>query len=165
MNRLRLLFALITSLTFVHLSAAQSGTFMNERWHTAGAGLSTPLGFNVGASYSFSLKGPLFFQASASATKDIYVTKHSTVAVGPALGLRAYNEFALTSISVGPTYTFGSRGLDLSDPGIYYAQPGVNVIGQILFRDLHMGFEIYTNMNPVRNVSGMRLIYRLGNIR
>ncbi len=144
-------------------SAQQASHF--EHWHTAGVGLSTPLGFNAGASYSLRVAGPLFVQLSASATKDIYVTKHSVYAVGPSVGVRHYTDVALVSLSAGPTYVRGTRGADLRAAGLAYETTAVNVIGQVLFRDLRMGFEVYTNFNPVRNVSGMRLIYRLGSIR
>ena len=136
-----------------------------EHWHTAGAGLSTPLGFNAGASYSVRVAGPVFVQAAVSATKDFYVTKHSVLAAGPAVGLRQYTDVALVSLSAGPTYVRGMRGLDLPGGGSHYSATSMTVTAQVLFREVNMGFELYTNVNPVRNVSGMRLIYRLGNIR
>jgi hypothetical protein len=136
-----------------------------QHWQTAGAGLSTPLGFNVGGSYSLVLKNALFIQGSASLTSDPYVTRHSVFAAGPAIGLRHINEVALLSISAGPMYSRGVRGADQQFSGSNYKTVSMNVIGQILFRETNMGVELYTNMNPVRNVSGMRLIYRLGNLR
>ena len=144
---------------------AQRASSSLEHWHTGGVGLSTPLGFNAGASYSIVLKGPLFVQLNASVSKDVYVTKHSVYAVGPALGLRRYSEVALTSLSVGPTYIRGTRGADLPAPYAEYETASMTVTGQVLFLDLNMGFELFTNFNPVRNVSGLRLIYRLGNFR
>ena len=145
-------------------STASAQTF-DERWHTAGAGLSTPLGFNVGASYSMRVAGPLFVQATATASKDLYVTKHSAIALGPAVGLRHYNEVALLTVSAGPTYVHGQRGLDLHAPGATYDAASLQFVGQMLFREVNMGFEFYTNVNSVRSVSGMRLIYRLGRLR
>jgi hypothetical protein len=136
-----------------------------EHWHTGGVGLSTPMGFNMGASYSVVVKGPLFVQASVTSSKDIYVTKHSAFAVGPALGVRHYTDVALTSLSVGPTYLRGTRGADLLAPGTPYEVASLTVTAQMLFREVNMGFELYTNFNSVRNVSGLRLIYRLGHFR
>ncbi len=146
-------------------ASAQQAASSVEHWHTGGVGLSTPLGFNAGASYSVVLKGPLFAQLNASVSKDVYVTKHSVYSVGPALGLRHYSEVALTSLSVGPTYIRGTRGADLAAPYAQYESASMTVTGQVLFREINMGFELYTNINPVRNVSGLRLIYRLGNFR
>lgn len=136
-----------------------------EHWQTAGAGLSTPLGFNVGGSYSIIVKDNLFLQASGSFTTDPYVTRHSVFAAGPAVGLRQITEVALLSIAAGPMYSRGVRGADQNLPGTSYDTVSMNVIGQVLFREMNMGVELYTNFNPVRNVSGMRLIYRLGNLR
>ncbi|HMB90644.1 MAG TPA: hypothetical protein VKP65_07345 [Rhodothermales bacterium] len=136
-----------------------------EHWQTAGAGLSTPLGFNVGSSYSLVVKDNLFLQASGSFTSDPYVTRHSVFAAGPAIGLRQITEVALLSVSAGPMYSRGVRGADQNLPGTSYDTVSMNVIGQMLFREINMGVELYTNFNPVRNVSGMRLIYRLGNLR
>ena len=111
------------------------------------------------------MKGPLFVQLNASVSKDVYVTKHSVFSVGPAVGLRYYSEVALTSLSVGPTYIRGTRGADLPAPYAQYESASMTVTGQVLFREINMGFELYTNVNPVRNVSGLRLIYRLGRFR
>ena len=144
---------------------AQPASSSIEHWHTGGVGLSTPLGFNAGASYSVVVKGPLFVQLNASVSKDIYVTKHSVYAVGPALGLRHYTDVALTSLSVGPTYTRGTRGADLLAPYAGYESASMTVTGQVLFREINMGFELYTHFNNVRTVSGLRLIYRLGQFR
>lgn len=146
-------------------ATAQRAGFLAERWTTTGAGLSTPLGFNVGASYSATLAGPLFVQAAATASKDFYVTKHSAIAFGPALGLRHYTDVALLTFAAGPTYVRGARGLDLSAPGAGYETASLQVAGQVLWREVNMGFELYTNVNAVRTVSGMRLIYRLGQLR
>lgn len=154
-----LFLGLILSFQTAH---AQSSTRAPHHWHTAGAGLSTPLGFNVGASYSWTIHGPVFIQAAVTASKDMYVTQHTVLAAGPAVGVRTYTDVALLSLSAGPTYLRGMRGLDLRAPGTLYETASVNIIGQMLFRDVNMGFEVYTNLNPIRNVSGMRLIYRLG---
>lgn len=163
---IRVIVLLILGLALVRTAAAQRNAFPRlEYWHTAGAGLSTPLGFNAGTSFSIRLAGPLFLQASVSATKDVYITKHSALALSPALGLRSYSAIAMTSIAVGPSYVMGSRGLDLGEAGAAYTAPALNVVGQLLFREINMGVEFYTNFNPVRNVSGMRLIYRLGRLR
>lgn len=157
---------LISGLIFSAQPAlAQPASSPLEYWHTGGVGLSTPMGFNVGASYSVVVKGPLFVQASVTSSKDLYVTKHSAFAVGPALGVRHYTDVALTSLSVGPTYLRGTRGADLSAPGTPYEVAALTVTAQMLFREVNMGFELYTNFNSVRNVSGLRLIYRLGSFR
>ncbi len=166
MYRFAALLLLILGLTFtVPAAFAQQARESLEQWHTAGVGLSTPLGFNAGASYSLRVAGPLFVQASASATKDIYVTKHSVYAVGPSVGVLQYTDVALLSLSAGPTYIRGTRGADLYQPGSAYETVAASVIAQVLFRDINMGVELYATLNPVRNVSGMRLIYRLGRIR
>lgn len=162
MRRVFSLIFLILGLTAYGPGAAAQGV---EHWHTAGAGLSTPLGFNAGASFSVQVSGPVFVQAAFTASKDIYVTKHSVFAAGPAVGLRQYTDVALVALSAGPTYVRGMRGFDLSSGGSHYTEAAMTVTGQVLFRELNMGFEIYTNVNPVRNVSGMRLIYRLGHLR
>lgn len=162
MRQFFLLVFLILGLSAYVPGAAAQGL---EHWHTAGAGLSTPLGFNAGANFSVGVSGPVFVQASFSASKDFYVTKHSVIAAGPAVGLRQYTDVALVSLSAGPTYVRGMRGFDLSGGGTLYTEAAMTVTAQVLFRELNMGFEIYTNVNPVRNVSGMRLIYRLGQIR
>ena len=144
---------------------AQSSPASVEHWHTGGVGLSTPLGFNAGLSYSVVVKGPVFVQAQATASKDIYVTKHSVYAVGPALGLRRYSEVALMSISAGPAYIQGHRGADLFAPGASYEAAAMTVTAQMIFREVNMGFEVYTQFNKVRTISGLRLIYRLGNLK
>ena len=144
---------------------AQQAPSKIEHWHTGGVGLSTPLGFNAGAGYSVVVKGPLFVQLNASVSKDIYVTKHSVYALGPALGVRHYTDVALTSLSVGPTYIRGTRGADLLAPYAQYESASMTVIGQVLFREINMGFELYTHFNNIRTVSGLRLIYRLGRFR
>ncbi|MFQ5569021.1 MAG: hypothetical protein ACE5G0_05060 [Rhodothermales bacterium] len=146
-------------------ASAQRLSPSSEYWHTAGVGLSTPMGFNMGASYSFVMKGPFFIQATVSATKDVYITRHSVYAVGPSVGVRFYTNTALTSLSIGPRYIWGTRGADLLSPGTSYHTASMNVIGQVLFREINMGFELYSNLNPIRNVSGVRLIYRLGQFR
>ena len=143
----------------------QKATPKIVHWHTAGGGLSTPLGFNAGASYSIVVKGPVFVQVHASASKDIYVTKHSIYAAGTAVGLRYYTDVALTSLSVGPSYIRGTRGADLLAPFASYESASMTATIQVLFREINMGFELYSNVNPIRNVSGLRLIYRIGNFR
>ena len=162
---IRTTFSLILILGLFTVASSATAQPLDERWHTAGAGLSTPLGFNVGASYSARLAGPLFVQATATASKDLYVTKHSVLTVGPALGLRHYNDVAMLTVSAGPTYVHGQRGLDLHAPGASYDAASLQIVGQMLFREVNMGFEFYTNVNGVRSVSGMRLIYRLGRLR
>ncbi len=146
-------------------AAAQQASSKLEHWHTGGAGLSTPMGFNMGVSYSLVVKGPLFVQASVTTSKDVYITKHSAFAVGPAVGLRQYTDVALTSLSVGPTYLRGTRGADLLAPGTSYETTSILVTAQMIFLETNMGFELFTNFNSVRNVSGLRLIYRLGSFR
>ena len=166
MKRITGCLILILGLTVsVQTASAQQAASSLEHWHTGGVGLSTPLGFNAGASYSIVVKGPLFVQLNASVSKDVYVTKHSVYAAGPALGLRYYTDVALTAISVGPTYIRGTRGADLLTPFNQYESASMTVTGQVLFREINMGFELYTNFSPIRNVSGLRLIYRLGNFR
>lgn len=166
MNRLASCLILIIGLTVgVQTGFAQQARSSFEHWHTGGVGLSTPLGFNAGASYSVVVKGPLFVQAQASISKDIYVTKHSVLAFGPALGLRHYTEVALTSLSVGPTYIRGTRGADLLAPGVLYESAAMTVTAQMIFREVNMGFELYTNVSPIRTVSGLRVIYRFGRFR
>jgi len=149
----------------VQPATAQQLSSSLEHWHTAGAGLSTPMGFNLGASYSIVVKGPLFVQASVTTSKDVYITKHSTLLVGPAIGLRHYTDVALTSLAVGPTYLRGRRGADLLAPGTSYETTSISVTAQMIFLETNMGFELFTNFNSVRNVSGLRLIYRLGSFR
>lgn len=166
MHRLFYWLILILGLTFIHEPAVAQRAFTNAtHWYTGGAGLSTPTGFNLGASYNLALPGPLFLQLSASTTQDPYITKHSVYAIGPALGVRGYTDIALTSLSVGPTYTRGTRGADLTAPGTSFETGAATVTGQLLFRELNLGVEGYWMINPIRNVSGVRLIYRLGKLR
>ena len=166
MRRCLLALLLISGLTLIARPAkAQADRVPLRHWHTAGAGLSTPLGFNVGASYSLRLTGPVFAQVGATASKDLYVTQHSALAVGPALGLRLDGEAAVVTLAAGPTYLRGARGLDLTAPGASYEAAALTVTGQILFTEVNMGFELFSHMNGVRAVSGMRLLYRLGRIR
>ena len=136
-----------------------------EHWQTAGAGLSTPLGFNFGGSYNVVLKKAVFLQGSASFTTDPYVTQHTVFTAGPAVGLHHKTDLALLTVAAGPMYSQGLRGLDQQWAGTSYKTVSMNVVGQLLFREMNMGVEVYTNFNPVRNVSGMRLIYRLGSLR
>lgn len=166
MKRVTSLLLLIIGLTFSTQTAfGQTTSKSLEHWHTAGVGLSTPLGFNAGASYSLVLKGPVFVQVQASASKDVYVTKHSVYAAGAAVGLRYYTELAMAAVSLGPSYISGTRGADLLAPFAGYESMAMTATLQVLFRETRMGFELYSNVNPVRNVSGLRLIYRLGSLR
>ena len=166
MNRFLGCLILISGLIIsVQPALAQQKSSSLEHWHTAGAGLSTPMGFNMGVSYSIVVKGPLFVQASVITSKDVYITRHSAFAVGPAVGLRHYTDVALTSLSVGPTYLRGTRGADLLAPGTSYETASITMTAQMLFLETNMGFELFTNFNSVRNVSGLRLIYRLGSFR
>ena len=166
MNRFLSCLILISGLIFsVQPAAAQRAASSLEHWHTGGVGLSTPMGFNMGVSYSIVVKGPLFVQASVTTSKDVYITKHSTFSVGPAVGLRQYTDVALTSLSVGPTYLRGTRGADLLAPGSSYETASITMTAQMIFLETNMGFELFTNFNSVRNVSGLRLIYRLGSFR
>lgn len=166
MNRFLGCLILISGLILsVQPAAAQRAPSTLEHWHTGGAGLSTPMGFNMGMSYSIVVKGPLFVQASVTSSKDVYITKHSAFTVGPAIGLRHYTDVSLVSLSAGPTYLRGTRGADLLAPGTTYEAASLSVTAQMLFKETNMGFEVFTNFNSVRNVSGLRLIYRLGSLR
>ena len=85
--------------------------------------------------------------------------------MGPAIGFRQYTDVALTSLSVGPTYLRGTRGADLLAPGSSYETASITMTAQMIFLETNMGFELFTNFNSVRNVSGLRLIYQLGSFR
>jgi hypothetical protein len=143
-----------------------------HEWANLGLGTSSDKifnsiqGFNFGVNYNW-MPGRITYQAGFNSTSKLN-SGDALAVLNAGVGKSLMNKTYLISLVAGPGLMWGKDFDEEINKENRFLTAGLSVNAQIIFKlikNLGMGLELYTNLNPVQNASGIRISIQLNNDR